>query len=481
MGRVKKRKVQNEYSYRKIFFSMILLLYFLVGVVFFAYLVLMPRYISYSQENYNQTVQYEVYNIFMTAPQNQLLSQLKDLRDNKYPIEIAVSKEGELLFQTIPGNDLAEFRYTIQSEMISYEVRGIMETSHGKYDVWYVIYHQRPQDYFNALFYVILSFIFVAFTLLVLIIFILQKRLLDPLMKVKQAINKMEEDNLSTLELSEDEISQDTIGEKVNQFAINLRQRVKVVSRNHTELEYALQLERERLSNLMLIARGIIHDLKTPVHQTLVENDYVLRERQELNDVEKVILAYNIRRMDKILNQINDALNIMDTDVTKMIEDNNDVDVVELFTNIKSAFQVTIREKEIIFISEIPDNLVININKVTLHMIIHNLLSNAIKYTTEEGEIEFAFYREEDNIYLTCENTANEIDIERMKKNTELFQAVVNEGDDERYIYSTGNGLYLLGELAELLNGTCNIIYGDEYVSISIKIPVKTQQEVTTP
>jgi len=114
---------------------------------------------------------------------------------------------------------------------------------------------------------------------------------------------------------------EDEINEKLHHFVSGLQNNIQNISRDFTKLEQALQVEKERLNNTITVSRAFIHDLKSPLHQTMLENELELSKSQD--ERLKTTLTYNVERAETTIQTINDILKIMDEniyDLNKIIE-----------------------------------------------------------------------------------------------------------------------------------------------------------------
>lgn len=452
-----------------------LLLYILLAAylalvaMFITILVMFPQWVKQQELRYSSLVQDKIYTVIKETPKESLEKELVNIRD-AYPFEISIYKKEQKIFQTLPEISFSNLRNVLQDDVIIIEQQGVIDTDAGEsYQVWYSIYRLPVQQYLDSIFMLQILLIGVSFLIVLTVSIILQKMLIKPLNQVKDSIGKLEAYDLDAIESSSD-----VINEGVKRFAVGLQGKITAVSRNHTALEQALQSERERLANMMTVSRGVIHDLKSPLHQTMIENDYFLKESVDISKEARVVAEYNRERMDKIIGQVNEVLNLLDTDPKTMVEVKNEFDIIQLFKDIRKGFSVFIQNRNVSFYADMPEELLVYLNKVSIHLIIHNMLSNAVKYAKPTSEIEFEIYVEDDVLHISCSNEASKKDIERIHDSEQLFTAIVDETNTEgEYVYSTGNGLYLIKELASLVEGTYSL--GDEQntIIVSVNIPLQ--------
>ena len=430
--------------------------------------LMLPTWFQKVELSYITETESRIHQVVKETEEQKLMQAIKDLRE-QYPMEIAIYKNDKTIYNTLPGVKFKDLREILQSQAIVYEAQGTVDGKTQKYDVWYSIYRPSIQIYFNNVITIQFVIIIIASALIITISVMLHRILLKPLTQVKDSLAKLEAYDLDNIKLDAD----DVITESMQRFAGSLNNKIRAVSRNHTELEHNLQLERERLQNMITVSRGIIHDLKSPLHQTLLENDYFMRTLTTPDEKVTEITEYNIHQMDDTLKQINEVLNFLDTNVQEMTEVKDNFDIIKMFKTTRKSFYRFIEEKQLYLDASMPEVLFVTVNKVTARLILHNLFSNAIQYATNQTDINFAIYIEDNNLIITCENSATPKNLERIRQSESLFTAIPDtDTDDETYVYSTGNGLYLIKELALLVKGTYTINIEEPLVTITVTMPL---------
>lgn len=443
--------------------------YLALVAMFVTILVMFPQWVKQQELRYSSVVQDKIYTVIKETPKELLEKELVNIRKT-YPFEISIYKKEQKIFQTLPEISFSNLRNILHDDVIIIEQQGVIDADTGEsYQVWYSIYRLPVQQYLDSIFMLQILLIGVSFLIVLTVSIILQKMLIKPLNQVKDSIEKLEAYDLDAIEASSD-----VINEGVKRFAVGLQGKITAVSRNHTALEQALQSERERLANMMTVSRGVIHDLKSPLHQTMIENDYFLKESVDISKEARVVAEYNRERMDKIIGQVNEVLNLLDTDPKTMVEVKNEFDIIQLFKDIKKGFSIFIQKKNVSFYADMPEELVVYLNKVSIHLIIHNMLSNAVKYAKPTSEIEFEIYVEDDVLHISCSNEASKKDIKRIHDSEQLFAGIEDETNTEgEYVYSSGNGLYLIKELTSLVEGTYSLADDQNAIVVSVNIPLQ--------
>jgi len=443
----------------------------LVAMLVFTF-YMMPQWIERAELKHVEKMQVQIHEIVEQNDEKIVISKLRDFRKQEaFEIALYRNEDNELIYSTLIGVEFTNLHTILAPTATLFETQGLINGKSEPYIVWYTIYRPTLETYLNNFIGIQTIFIFLCFVVLLTITAILQRSMINPLTQVRIAVAKLERYEFDKIG---DEAT-DVINESVQRFAGKLQNNIRAVSRNHTELEYALQLERERLQNMITVSIGIVHDLKTPLHQTLIENDYLLKQNKGLTPDAVEVAEFNIRRMETTIEQINEVLNLMNSDVQAMTKNIDTFDIIAMFKEIRESFQTHMNERYLSLEADTPEVLNITINKVIARLIMHNILSNAVKYARPDTEITFIIEVSNQHLQLYCINEATNKNINRIHKSEELFIAVENETapNDAEYIYSTGNGVYLIRELATLVGGQCQLITEKGAITIDVLLPLQ--------
>lgn len=461
MGKNMKKKLPLKITF-------FLAAYIALIISFIIMVFAMPSWLRQAEEQYRNDVQQGMAQVFMETTEKELPQKLMGFR-SEYPIEIIViNHENETIYSSIPGLSFSNAHGVIPQSLVILEAKGDMQGKDEEYLSWFTIYRPTFEFYLKNLLTVQMFFVLLSFLILVLISYYLYRELISPLKMVKKNLAKLENYQLDEVDAE----SEDAINEGMHRFAINLQDNISSVSQNHTKLEYTLQLERERLQNMITVSRGIIHDLKTPLYQTMLENEVFLSKQENPTEQVQGIVQYNVNRLDKVMQQITDVLKMMGTDVKEMMEVKDAFDFVSMVKEVRVGFVTMLDEKNVWLTTDTPEHLLVHVNKVTSHLILHNILFNAIQYAKKETEILLEVFEEEHELFIRCTNEATPENMKRIQKSEYLFNNIDKSEQNEEYIYSTGNGVYLIRELTYLLNGTYDMSISEDEVSLEVKIPL---------
>lgn len=383
----------------------------------------------------------------------------------EYPMELVIELKDQILYKTVPYSTGIYLVGSVNEDVLISESYGNYEN----YTIWYALYNMPANDYLQN-FLVKQSIIFViAFILLMITVFINQRLLFQPLKRVKKSIASLESYQFDQIKESEDEVNQ-----RLEAFAQNLESNISAVSRKHTQLEQALQLERERLNNTIIVSRSFMHDLKSPIHYNLLENEYLLDKLENPTQETVEIVNANIKMNESLMKTVNEVLAIMKGDFYDVQKDVEEIDLVNLTLESIKLFARELDEKKFVLDLDMEEKAIGYYNKATVQLLIHNLISNMVKYATKKTTLSIQIVEKEDAILMSYQNKSSKENIERMKNSEQLFNVVQLENSKE-HVYSSGNGLFLIKDLTTLLEGNYELSIRSNLVEINILIP---KQEV---
>jgi two-component system phosphate regulon sensor histidine kinase PhoR len=194
------------------------------------------------------------------------------------------------------------------------------------------------------------------------------------------------------------------------------------------------------------------HELRTPLTaikgfiSTLIYDDESAEDRKEF---------YSIidRECDRLTRLINDLLNTARIEAGESLKPSySNVDVRTLAQKvIMIQRQSTDAGKRHNLVLDAPEEFpIIVADEDKLDQVITNLMSNAIKYSPNGGDVTVHLKEEGDNILIGVEDQGMGIPKEHLSKVFDRFHRVHNE--DNRKIYGTGLGLFLVKHLVEHLH-----------------------------
>lgn len=218
------------------------------------------------------------------------------------------------------------------------------------------------------------------------------------------------------------------------------------------------------------------HELRTPLNSILGFSD-VLASAETMGDKQKR-WARNIHSSgEKLLNLINDILDLAKIEAGKMELRLEEVNIDEISEGMLNMFRQMAEKKNIDLRSQIqPDIPTLFQDGTKLQQILQNLLSNAIKFTPEGGRVTLKATVENRYLRLTVTDTGVGIAPEEQDLVFEKFRQAGNPLTREQG--GTGLGLSIVRELAKLLGG--EVLLESELgrgSTFTIRVPMHMSEE----
>jgi signal transduction histidine kinase len=239
--------------------------------------------------------------------------------------------------------------------------------------------------------------------------------------------------------------------EKLRQANKQLDDKIIELSERNIELFKANKVKDEFLAN-------ISHEFRTPLNailgfaQLLREKPEILREDRAQKYAENIITSGN-----RLLNMINDLLNLAKMQAGKMELHIEQTSLDQLCRAAMAAFSLEARQKRIKVKLQVDENippLVTDAGKV--QQILYNFLSNAVKFIPSRGRIEVrAKMLDERMVRVSVTDTGCGIAEADKEKIFEKFRQL--DGSITRQSPGSGLGLAISKELAIMLAGSIGL------------------------
>ncbi|MCX6308616.1 MAG: ATP-binding protein [Bacteroidia bacterium] len=244
-----------------------------------------------------------------------------------------------------------------------------------------------------------------------------------------------------------------------------------VTLQKKTETELLIAKERaeqsDRLKSSFLA--NMSHEIRTPLNSILGFIS-LMQEPGVTADEQQIYYKAVKSGGERLLNTINDIIELSRIDSGEMSIKNTETDVAELFTMLNSVFSREAREKGLQLINTMQEQkLRIVCDWNMLYGIMTNLLKNAVKYT-KQGSIEIGCTTEPDRIRFFVKDTGIGIPENRQKDIFDRFVQV--DGSKTRVYEGSGLGLSLCKAYVEMMGGTIWVESSNEGSTFYFELPV---------
>ena len=214
---------------------------------------------------------------------------------------------------------------------------------------------------------------------------------------------------------------------------------------------------------------NISHEFRTPL--TLILSPL---ENLKTQFPEKDIFQIMYRNAKRLLDLINQLLDLSKLEAKQMIPIIEKVELVYFFRTLTSSFSSQAVNQKIVFsIEQNQDFFWGYVDKDKLEKILTNLLSNAFKFTGEGKNVSVKIDYQIDNQFVIIEVSDEGIGISK-EKLSKIFQRFYQINDSRNKVYEgTGIGLALVKELVDVLKGTLKVESEQNIgTSFFVKLPI---------
>lgn len=246
----------------------------------------------------------------------------------------------------------------------------------------------------------------------------------------------------------------EAIGSEIGQFVE--RKRVEAEREALLVREKALRQQAERASRLKdEFLATVSHELRTPLNSILGWGQIL--STGKLDDAERKTALETIYRNARSQSQLIDDL----LDTSRLITGNLHLNLspTAVIPTIQTAVDVVRPAAEAKSIS-IETKFSSDIDTITcdaqrLQQMVWNLLTNAVKFTPENGRVEIAYERVDNNIRITVSDTGHGIEPEFLPLVFDRFRQA--DSSSTRTHHGLGLGLAIVRHLAELHGGQVSV------------------------
>jgi PAS domain S-box-containing protein len=258
--------------------------------------------------------------------------------------------------------------------------------------------------------------------------------------ELKLKNNKILEINASLIK-----IVNENLGIQVSIRDITEKKQSEIKKENYTsELEQAVQertnqiLDNEKMVTLAKVSSMIAHDLKGPL-QVMSNSLYLMKAKPE--------------ETEKYINYINAALNQANSLINEMSERSTSGKLIMRPYNLEELVDESIVQAKVTeninLQTDIPSNLVINIDGMKIKRVINNIIKNSIEAMPDGGDIILSAKTNDKNVCISIRDTGKGISENKLKNIFRPFQSTKSQG--------MGIGLIFCKNTVEAHGGTISV------------------------
>lgn len=218
------------------------------------------------------------------------------------------------------------------------------------------------------------------------------------------------------------------------------------------ELEIQKQKAEESTKLKSQFLASMSHELRTPMNSILGLTELIL-DKAQLDDKNRERLEVVLKSGKRLMNLINDILDLSKIEAGKMEIREEEILLEELIEDVASTIQPLVYEKGLRFTvnRKCDTRIIVTTDKGRVTQVLINLLGNAVKFT-DKGNIELSVAMTDDNyLVFSVSDTGIGIPEDAQKIIFEEFRQV--DGSTTRRYSGTGLGLAISKKIIDLLGG----------------------------
>ncbi len=205
------------------------------------------------------------------------------------------------------------------------------------------------------------------------------------------------------------------------------------------------------------------HELKTPLAVLKSCLNLIAKGDSESEE----LIKYSQMEVDRLTSLTTNLLKLSETDAPSA----EVIDISYQTNLILSGIEVQLFEKNIIFTSDVHDELNVNISSEEYSQLIHILIDNAVKYNDKRRKVKLSLHQNKMNAELIVSNTADPISRENLNKLFDRFYREDKSRNDRTKGF--GLGLSIANHIVNKYDGSIEADYQNSRFKMVIKLPIK--------
>ncbi|TLG70275.1 sensor histidine kinase [Culicoidibacter larvae] len=385
-----------------------------------------------------------------------------------HSMDVVVLAPTNTFFATKPETNFAYLREMAETDMLSYQGAFTVTADNTEYQVWLAIYKVTPQTFFVIIMSLIGAAIILLCGLMAALIFLMFRKLIQPLRRLRSNIMSLREYRLAQIQAGEARNEYDVLSRELGAFSGDLQVKIDSINKQYTKLERNLEAQREKSVVKTRLVNALVHDLKTPLNVNMLQTD-LLKQHANADDEQMEIIAELTLSNNRLRDDVNQILQVINNDNVDSLLVHERIDIVAIVKDTLRLFEPLLRERGIAYYLDAPGEVFMVISDIEFRQIIHNLISNATQYGDRNGVFELTIDESDAEIIIEAYNDkadASEIDFDRA---FDLFYRV--DTKDTQNEFGSGIGLYTVQAMVEAYQGRVSFAAQDEGVVLKVWLP----------
>lgn len=305
----------------------------------------------------------------------------------------------------------------------------------------------------------LIMYLVILLLLVTILVFLFSKYLINPLKNILVSVNAMSEGHLTE---RIDVTANDEFSELGNAFNIMVE-----------KLELVEKTREEFVSN-------VSHELKTPLSSIKVLSEAILLQEDIPIETYQEFLGDITSEVDRMTDIVNDLLHLVKLNQREIALVTEEVDINKVVADVLKRLIPLAEEKNIALFFEEVSQVIVDGDEMKLSLAISNLVENGIKYTLPEGAVKVMIDGDNQNAFVTVQDTGIGISEDDQQLVFNRFYRVDKTRDRETG--GTGLGLSITHSTVLLHNGSIRLRSKENHGSTFVmRLPIhqKETEEIT--
>jgi two-component system phosphate regulon sensor histidine kinase PhoR len=216
----------------------------------------------------------------------------------------------------------------------------------------------------------------------------------------------------------------------------------------------------------------VAHELRSPLAAIRQQNSVIIEGLAgPLQEKQKELLERAIKKIDMLLELINDLLDIATIEAGKTVQHRIPLDITQIMENTVALMSAKAEEKNIQITCSCRNIKSIHADPKGIEEVFSNLITNAVNYSPNNGKIEVAAEGLNEYIEIKVMDTGFGIPPEEISKIFDKFYRVKHP--QTRQVLGTGLGLAIVKGIIEAHNGNIEVeSIPDKGTTFKILLPI---------
>ncbi|CUH92092.1 hypothetical protein SD1D_0540 [Herbinix luporum] len=213
----------------------------------------------------------------------------------------------------------------------------------------------------------------------------------------------------------------------------------------------------------------LAHDLKTPLTSVIGYLTLLRDEKDISEELKDKYLSITLEKAERLEELINEFFEITRFSLTDLTLETSKVNLTRMLEQITFEFKPMFLEKNLSYILNVSDNLMIKCDANKMQRVFDNIIRNAINYSFPQTTIEISVEEYSRDIKIRFTNHGNTIPAEKLERIFEQFYRL-----DSSRTSNTGGaglGLAIAKEIVELHKGKINAKSDNDIIEFEITLP----------